>query len=61
MKFADPRLAIWTPPACMQKYAISRVTFQRGAGRRVQKMVQNASAYIYSFVVKDVAAGEVGR
>ena len=75
----------------MQKYAISRVTIQPGAGRRVQRVqkraptncvskqhkvsefygaledgrrlqkVQNASTYSDSGVVKDVAAGEVGR
>ena len=43
----------------MQEYAVSHVTFQRGAGRRLQR-IQNASTYISrSFVAKDVAIEEV--
>ena len=37
-KLADPLDQIRTPPPCMQNYAISRETFQRGDGRRVQKV-----------------------
>ena len=48
------------PPPCMKRYAISLVTFQRGAGRRLQR-VQNASAHLTSLVVVQVAAVEVGR
>ena len=48
------------PTDCKSKQR-KRVRVQRGDGRRLQK-VQNASAYISrSFVVKDVAAGEVRR
>ena len=40
MKEADPPM--WAPPPCMQKYAISHVTFQRGAGRRLQRVQRRA-------------------
>ena len=43
----------------MQKYAISHVTFQRGAGRRLQR-VQNASAYVACRVVIKSAVDEAG-
>ena len=40
VKSADPEME--APPPCMQKYAISRETFQRGAGRRVQRVQMRA-------------------
>ena len=40
VKLVDPLM--YAPPPCMQKYAISRVTFQRGDGRRLQRVQMRA-------------------
>ena len=42
VKLADPPLTMEAPPPCMQKNAISHVTFHRGAGRRPQRVQMRA-------------------
>ena len=56
LKLADPPME--APPPCMQKYAISRVTFQR-ALEEGSRRFKNASAHVFCLVAEEIAVAKV--